>query len=334
MNEPRLPEAQQLASIQAQLLRPSRAINLDGSFELGWGMSLLCFGSIPYLNTALHNVSYGSWASWVVFLFAAFAPYAIPKMIKRFVTWPRTGYAALPNEMKLIQLIKLMIFGAALGFAISLPLIIASEIRDASRLAPTERSLGKIILHLIEFLVCAAAAIYLGRTTIGKRAPLPSAFTGALMTQEPSYIANGRTILWTVRVVVAGIFIGIPLIVGGVVAGLAYMSSALGRSPLRWPEWTFICLVVATNAVLYLMANGAVLKQHRWKWACFAMLVVGPILLAPVIPHPAPTPGLAPLFRGFPPIAVLLGAVWVFSGLVALGWFIRHNPARSLEAVA
>lgn len=334
MNTHDAPEARELASLQAQMQRPSLATNQDGSFELGWGLALLCFGFIPYLTTLLHKVSYGSWVSGLLFLCAVFAPYAVPKLIKRSVTWPRTGYVAVPNEIKFIQLVKLMVFGAALGFAASLPLILVSEIRDVLRQAPTERHLGRILLHGIEFLVCVAVAIYLGRTTIRKREPLPTAYNGALIHQQLSQVSGGRTILWTVRFVLLGMFVGVPVLVGAVVIGLAYASSLSGRTELRWQDWAFICLVVATNGILYLMANGVALRQHRWKWTGFALLVAGPILLAPVMPLPAFQQEWAPLSRGFPPVALFLGGIWVLSGLATLGWFIRHNPPRALEAIA
>jgi hypothetical protein len=35
------------------MLRPTQNVNMDGSFELGWGMALLCFGLVPYLNAVL-----------------------------------------------------------------------------------------------------------------------------------------------------------------------------------------------------------------------------------------------------------------------------------------
>src|SRR5512143_1605694 len=110
-NPPRIPEAQELATLQAQMLRPALEVNRDGSFELGWGIAMLCFGLVPYFNAVVTKATwFSSWTAWVCFLpllCGAFAPYGVPKLIKRFITWPRTGYVANPNDLKLKQLVML-----------------------------------------------------------------------------------------------------------------------------------------------------------------------------------------------------------------------------------
>jgi hypothetical protein len=118
--------------------RPAQNVNMDGSFELGWGMALLCFGWVPYLNAVLPKSIWASpWTAWISYLpmicliCAGFAPYGIPRMIMRFITWPRTGYVVNPNDVKLIQLVMLMVFGAALGFSLTLAIMLVGPITVA-----------------------------------------------------------------------------------------------------------------------------------------------------------------------------------------------------------
>src|SRR5215471_7558849 len=91
-----IPELRDLATLQAQMQKPSLHTNIDGSFELGWGTMLLCAGLVPYFNAAMPTAFWSSpWLAYTAYLpllCMAFAPFAIPKLIKRFITWPRTGY--------------------------------------------------------------------------------------------------------------------------------------------------------------------------------------------------------------------------------------------------
>src|SRR5690349_19093774 len=95
------PEARNLAELQSQMLRPAQSANRDGGFELGWGVALLLFSLGPYCNAVLPTSIWMSrWTSWIGFLplySAAFAPFAIPKLVQRLITWPRAGYVANPN---------------------------------------------------------------------------------------------------------------------------------------------------------------------------------------------------------------------------------------------
>ena len=235
---PDVPEVGDLAKLQAQMLRPAQNVNMDGSFELGWGTALLCFGSVSYLNAVLPESVWTSWwTAWIGYLpliCAGFAPYAIPRMIKRFITWPRTGYVANPNDLKLIQLVMLMVFGGALGFSLSLPFVLVSEIREAISQAGAHSDLHSIILHGIELLVCATLAVYLGRKTIRKRQPLPAAYDAALINQGLGQTSAGRKTLRVVKFTLLLMFVGIPILVCGVVFGLMYLEQ-VGNAPYRDP---------------------------------------------------------------------------------------------------
>ena len=52
-----IPELRDLAKLQAQMLQPAQNMNMDGSFELGWGTAVLCFGFVPYFNAAAYDVT-------------------------------------------------------------------------------------------------------------------------------------------------------------------------------------------------------------------------------------------------------------------------------------
>jgi hypothetical protein len=332
-----VPEAEALAQLQAQMQRPARNVNMDGSFELGWGTALLCGGLVPYFNALLPKSVWASWWTvWIGYLpllCLGFAPYGIPKMIKRFVTWPRTGYVANPGDLKLIQLVMLMGFGGALGYCLVTPFILVSEIREAMSRPGVHRELYGIIWHGIKLAVCATLAVYLGRKTISKRRPLPAAYDAALINRGLKHTAAGRMTLRTVKFTLLLMFLGIPILAGGVVCGLIYLNkSILRHTELDWPQVGMLSLLVAPNAILFLMANAVAIKQHRWKWLLLASMLIGPVVVAPAIPYPAVKLRLLSGMESFPPVLLSLGLVWFLSGAATLVSFIRHHPLPPAEA--
>ncbi len=337
---PNASEVGDLAKLQAQMLRPAQKVNMDGSFELGWGTALLCFGLVPYLNAVLAK---SVWASpltvWIGYLpmicltCAAFAPYGIPRMIKRFFTWPRTGYVANPNDLKLSQLVRLMVFGAALGLSLSLPFVLVSEIRGAISHAGAHSDLQSSILHGVELVVCATLAVYLGRKTIRKRQPMPSAYDAALINKGLGQTSAGGKILHVVKVRLLLMFVGIPIMVCAGVFGLMYLNSSVMRhTEIHWPELGILSFLVAINAILYLMGNGVAIKQHHWKWLVLGIMLIGPIAVTPAIPYPDVGPDMTPILGPFPPVMLSMGLVWCLSGAATLISFIRHNPLPSTES--
>lgn len=334
-----IPALHDLAKLQAQMQKPARNTNVDGSFELGWGTMLLCAGLVPYFNAAMPKAFWSSpwlaWMSYLPLLCMAFAPFAIPKLIKRSITWPRTGYFANPNELKLKQLLMLMVFGLALGFLVTRPMQLIWDIRELSNPpGPTEPHIGGgargVILHGIELLICAALVLYLGRKVIRKRQPLPAAYDAAILAQS----TLGRKGLRQVKTVLFLLFIGVPLLLGGLVFGVIYLSKAvMSHTEIHWSHLGVLSFFLATNAILYLMGNGVAIKQYRWKWLVLVILLVGPIVAAPAIPYPPIKPELAATLDLFPPGALLfLGVAWFLSGAATLILFIRHNPLLEAEA--
>jgi hypothetical protein len=348
---PNIPEAHELAQLQAQMQRPARNINADGGFELGWGTALLFFGLGSYLSVILPKSVWaspvGPWIGYVPLSCAAFAPYAIPKIIKRAITWPRTGYVANPQDLKFTQLLLLMIFGLALGYCLSMPFILFSEISEVLNRSGPHRDSHTIILQAIKLLICVILAIYLGRKVIRKPPPVASAYDAAIIGQNPA----GRKRLRAVKIALFALFFGVPILVAGLVFGLMYWSNsklhnvtgqaALSRgmatfngqslTETHWSQWGMPSFLVAANAMLYLMGSGVVMKEHRWKWLMLAIMIIGPIVVAPLIPFPVPQIGLMPILEPLPPVMLTLGLTWFVSGAVTLILFIRRNPLPGID---
>jgi hypothetical protein len=332
-----LPEARDLAQLQTQMLRPAQNVNRDGGFELGLGTALICFGLGPYFTAALpKSVLASSWTGWICFLpifCAALAPYAASRIIKTFFTWPRTGYVVNPYDMKFKQLLMLMGFGLAVGVSISMPLVLVFEIRDTINQRLGHSDLNTIIFHGVKLLVCAPLAVYLGRKVIRKPQPVPAAYEPALIKQGLSQTPAGRKRLRAVQFAMLAFFFGVPLLVCAAVFGLMYLNNSVAhRTEIHWSELGMPSLLVASNALLYFMGSGVVLKEHRWKWPVIPVMLAGPILVAPLIPYPAVPPGLIKIWEQLPPVMLFLGITWVLSGVATLILFIRNNPLPETAA--
>ena len=334
---PGSPEARKLAELQAQMLRPGQSANRDGGFELGWGVALLLFGLGPYFNAVLPtSLLISAWTSWLAFLplfCAAFAPFAIPKLLHRLITWPRSGYVANRNEMKLGYLVQIMIFGGALGNTISLPVVLMSEIHQMVSHTGPLGGIREIVLKSIKLLVCAGLTAYLGPKVIKKFKPrVPTAYDAAVITESLKQTVSGRTRLRLVKFTLLGIFIGLPVIISGIAFGLMYWTkSVVHPREIDWSELGMPGLLIGPNALLYVMGSGVVLKPNRWKWFVLPFMVAVPILAAPLIPYPAVKAGLTTIFDPMPPVMLCLGTVWFLSGTVTLILFILHNPIPSAE---
>ena len=44
---PDSPEVRELARLQTRMQRPGLEVNREGSFEIGWGIAMLCCGVVP-----------------------------------------------------------------------------------------------------------------------------------------------------------------------------------------------------------------------------------------------------------------------------------------------
>jgi hypothetical protein len=88
-------------------------------------------------------------------------------------------------------------------------------------------------------------------------------------------------------------------------------------------------LLIAGNglmgAILYLMFNAVSIREHRWKWLCFILILAMP----PVIGHLHP----GNFFEMSPPATLFQGSVYLLSGAITLVWFLRlhHLIAPAAE---
>jgi hypothetical protein len=87
--------AKESAEIQKTMMRPLRHETVNGAGEIGWGMFLLCCSLACYISSG------GPWmwqlrtaASCLLMIGALVAMPLCRWTIKKYVTWPRTGYVA------------------------------------------------------------------------------------------------------------------------------------------------------------------------------------------------------------------------------------------------
>jgi hypothetical protein len=81
------------SDLNEYMSRPLRNEKSDGNGEIGLGVMTLCFALANYTYVIMPENS--PWAHRIrilLFICAALAPYLIYKVIKKFITWPRTGY--------------------------------------------------------------------------------------------------------------------------------------------------------------------------------------------------------------------------------------------------
>jgi hypothetical protein len=88
--------------IQDYVARPRRYVNIDGSNELTWGAMLCGFSCLDWLHAiAPRDSLWGRpWAQAVCMLALVLLVFSAGKALKRFVTYPRTGFVAYPDTVK------------------------------------------------------------------------------------------------------------------------------------------------------------------------------------------------------------------------------------------
>jgi len=217
--------------------------------------------------------------------------------------------------------------------AISLPVILVSQIYRVLHGGGPGSEVHLIVLNAVKLLVCAAVAIYLGPKVIRKPKPIRAAYDAKVITEGLAQTASGRRQLRLVKGTLVAMFIGMPLLVFGVVFGLMHWSKpALRHNELDWWQLGLPCFLVATNLVLYVMASGVVLKPNHWKWFLILAMVLVPVLLAPLVPEPVVPASLSTVFNPVLPVMLCLGGVWFLSGALTLVVFMSRNPVAGAEA--
>jgi hypothetical protein len=126
--------------IHEYLMRPRRYDNIDGTGEMAMGVMMLGFALVLYLQSILPRTSIWmhGWTS-MLFMYVIMVPvlclgYWGVKAIKKYVTYPRTGYVAFPPVTKSGALPIVLIVSAAVGAAVTFFVIRFARWHDAMTL--------------------------------------------------------------------------------------------------------------------------------------------------------------------------------------------------------
>lgn len=93
--------------IQNYMARPKRYDNIDGTGEMFMGLMLLAFALLGYLQGVLpaHSIWRSNALAGLVFMYAVLIPvlglgFVLQRVVKKRITWPRTGYVAYARDKK------------------------------------------------------------------------------------------------------------------------------------------------------------------------------------------------------------------------------------------
>jgi hypothetical protein len=108
-------------TVQKQAWSAGGYVNVEGSADLSWGTALLCWSMVGYAVRIFHPRSlWGHVILRLIFLFGLLAPLLLPGVIRKHITWPRTGYMAYLRDTKSRVIIVLsVVIAAALGYRAS-----------------------------------------------------------------------------------------------------------------------------------------------------------------------------------------------------------------------
>ena len=84
--------AKEKAEIHRLMIQPSRQETINGTGETGWGAAMLCFALSSYSCVVLPKSAWRIGVSWLFLLCACVAMPLVRWAIRKYVTWPRTGY--------------------------------------------------------------------------------------------------------------------------------------------------------------------------------------------------------------------------------------------------
>jgi hypothetical protein len=94
--------------LQNTMERPKRYDNIDGTGEMFMGLMILSFALLCYLQTVLpeHSMWRNGFAS-LLFMYAVLIPalglgFLLQRVVKKRITWPRTGYVARHSVWRLM----------------------------------------------------------------------------------------------------------------------------------------------------------------------------------------------------------------------------------------
>ncbi len=333
---------QTASTIQEYSLRPGRYVNIDGSFELGWGMMLFLFALSHYLTIVFPRPSiWTKGLGALLFICAALGPMLAPKAIKRFITWPRTGYVAF-RRGKVFWIA--IITGAFVSAVVSLWIVRREmpEFRAKAGIlaAPTPQGAGvsvpspgqeAVLAALISLIVAVFATYWVLRLRKRNRAEPDAVQPDHGGPQGPAWMKPSfaallsRLFAGTIKQMtwafVLLMLVGVPLVLGAGIFGLACLDEAIvhpGAISLRRAE--NLTLFAGSNAILYLMGMASHLKEHPWKLPWCALLVLGSMAIGIFLPDN--------FSAGAQPIMLFLGIAWLASGAATLFSYLRRTRQR------
>ena len=115
--------------IRNYMERPKRYSNIDGTGEMFMGLMMLGYALIGYLEATMPKESFWQHHS-LVFIYSVLLPvlglgWLLQKVIKRTVTWPRTGYVTFPSGGAVLggRIIWPAVLGALIAAAVALVFI-------------------------------------------------------------------------------------------------------------------------------------------------------------------------------------------------------------------
>jgi hypothetical protein len=120
-------------SIQQYMERPKFYANIDGTGEMGFGICLLGLALVGYVQAMLPRSSMWRHGFYnLIFMEAVVIPFCClgyfgPKAIKKYITYPRTGYVAYRNA-KGFSWVRVALFslaGAAIAAGIAGAIVLA-----------------------------------------------------------------------------------------------------------------------------------------------------------------------------------------------------------------
>ena len=143
--------------IQNYLDRPKRYHNIDGTGEMFMGLMMLGYALIGHLEAIMPKESFWQQHS-LLFIYAVLLPvlglgWLLQKVIKRTVTWPRTGYVAFPSGGAAVsrRLIWPVFLGAVIAVGVALVFIPLALIGKAHHLTMSATRLLYAALFVIPY---------------------------------------------------------------------------------------------------------------------------------------------------------------------------------------
>jgi hypothetical protein len=111
--------------------RPGRYENIDGTGEMNFGLMMLGFTILGYMQTIMPKDSI--WLkrfNSLLFMYLVLLPplalgYWIHKVVKKRITWPRTGYVAYPRPKKSLLILVIAVAAISAVAAVGFVLLIA-----------------------------------------------------------------------------------------------------------------------------------------------------------------------------------------------------------------